>query len=418
MATTQKMPYDDFGKNYYKKDDIKALDAKFIAQQIAFSPLTFQAVRALKDFGLMQAVEDAGEGGITTQELAKKTGVSLYGVCVLCEMALGLKVFLYAKDSTQDDTINDTKYVLGKTGWMLLEDTLTCVNFNFVNDVCYKGAFDLMQSIKEGRPCGLKQIEQGGERHNTVYEALSTLPKQIQKSWLEFDHFYSSIAFSACLPIVFENNPRHILDIGGNTAKWAISCCQYSPKVKVTILDLPGQIDMAKENVKKAGLKDRVGFCTQNILDQNAPFVFDAIDAATTNTNAATNANDSINTVDSVDNLNTVDSVDAVWMSQFLDCFSLEQVTAIFKKIAKCCPKNCNVYVLEPLWDKQRFRASSFSLLATSLYFTCIANGNSKMYRLQDLLDAAKKAGFMIQKAHHNIGSNAYSLLLFKKIKE
>ena len=37
--------------------------------------------------------------------------------------------------------------------------------------------------------------------------------------------------------------------------------------------------------------------------------------------------------------------------------------------------------VEEPIWDKQRFEAAAYSLQATSLYFTCIANGNSKMYR-------------------------------------
>jgi len=38
-------------------------------------------------------------------------------------------------------------FVLGKTGWFLLEDEMTKVNFNFVNDVCYKGAFEFKRSI-------------------------------------------------------------------------------------------------------------------------------------------------------------------------------------------------------------------------------------------------------------------------------
>ena len=31
----------------YKEDKIRAIDARFEAQKIAFSPLTFQAIRAL-----------------------------------------------------------------------------------------------------------------------------------------------------------------------------------------------------------------------------------------------------------------------------------------------------------------------------------------------------------------------------------
>ena len=70
-----------------------------------------------------------------------------------------------------------------------------------------------------------------------------------------------------------------------------------------------------------------------------------------------------------------------------------------------------NVFVFEPFLDKQRFEAAEFSLLATSLYFSCMANGNSRMYRYAELADAIGNAGFEIAAAHHNLGSNDYSLL-------
>jgi len=106
---------------------------------------------------------------------------------------------------------------------------------------------------------------------------------------------------------------------------------------------------------------------------------------------------------------------DAVWMSQFLDCFSLPQVTKILTKVHSAAKPETNVYVLEPLWDKQRFEASSYSLQATSLYFTCMANGTSKMYRFRELVDAVEAAGFALKHEHHNLGSNSYSLLVFRK---
>ena len=102
-------------------------------------------------------------------------------------------------------------------------------------------------------------------------------------------------------------------------------------------------------------------------------------------------------------------------MSQFLDCFSLPQVTKILTKVHSAAKPETNVYVLEPLWDKQRFEASSYSLQATSLYFTCMANGTSKMYRFRELVDAVEAAGFALKHEHHNLGSNSYSLLVFRK---
>ncbi len=362
-----------FDMEKFAEDKIHAIDAKFEAQKIAFAPLSFQAVRALLELGIMQAINEAGEDGITVDELVKKTGVSEYGIKVLSEMAVGMYVLkLRVIDGKE-------RLYMGKTGWFLLEDNLTKVNFNFTNDICYKGAFDLLDSVKNGKPEGLKVF---GDKWTTIYEALSTLPEREKKSWFDFDHFYSDIAFPEALPIVYAEKPKVLFDIGGNTAKWAIASCKYDPDVKVKIIDLPGQTAVAEKNAREAGFADRISTYAGNILAETTKLP---------------------------------DGPDAVWMSQFLDCFSLQQVTKILKKVHAAAKPETDVYVLEPLWDQQRFEAESYALQATSLYFTCMANGNSKMYRYGELKDAIEQAGFALKCAHHNLGSNCYSLLVFRK---
>ncbi len=356
----------------FRNDDIRAVDAKFEAQKIAFSPLTFQAIKAMLDLNLLRLISDSGEEGISRKQLAEKSGISEYGTGVLCEMALGMNVIKLAGSEEE-------KFIIGKIGWMLLEDDLTKVNFNFTNDICYQGAWELEKSVVNGKPEGLKVF---GDKWTTVYEALSTLPEKAKKSWFEFDHFYSDIAFPEALPIVFSKKPKTITDIGGNTAKWSIACCRYDPDVKMTIVDLPGQTAVAEQNAAKEGFSARISTYSGNVLDNTTVLPPDP---------------------------------DAVWMSQFLDCFSLHQITKILRKVHKAANKETNVYVLEPLWDRQKFEASSYSLQATSLYFTCIANGNSKMYRYEELVNAIEEAGFKLDCAHHNLGSNSYSLLVFKK---
>lgn len=355
----------------YSDDKIRAVDAKFEAQKIAFSPLTFNAVKALLDLGILQLVSACP--GLTNEDLVIKTGLSLYGVSVLTEIALGMGIL-------KVDEKESNKLSLGKIGWFLLEDDMTRVNFNFCADICYSGAQSLKKSIEEGRPAGLSVF---GDKWPTIYDALSSLPEEAKKSWFEFDHFYSDIAFPSALPLVFASSPKKLLDIGGNTAKWAMTCCQYNPEVKVTIVDLPGQTAVAEKNVTMAGFSERIDFFTGNVLSPE---------------------------------LKLPHGYDTVWMSQFLDCFSLEQVTGILQKVATMADENTNVFVLEPLWDMQRFEASAYSLQATSLYFTCMANGCSKMYGFQELVGAIEKAGFTLRTAHHNLGSNSYSLLYFKKV--
>ena len=367
-----------FNYDKFKTDNIRAVDAKFEAQKIAFAPMCYQAVRTMLELGMMQAINDAGDAGITRKELAEKAKISEYGAGVLCEMALGMNVIKLSQDS-EAGSADKEKFVIGKIGWMLLEDDLTKVNFWFTNDICYEGAWKLKESIINGKPEGLKVF---GEQWTTVYEALSTLPDKPKKSWFEFDHFYSDIAFPEALPIVFAEKPKTMLDIGGNTGKWSLACCRYNPDVKMTIVDLPGQANVAKKNAAEAGFADRIDFSMGNVLD---------------------------------DTTKLPENPDAVWMSQFLDCFSLKQIVKILKKVYEAAKPETNVFVLEPLWDKQRFEASSYSLQATSLYFTCIANGNSKMYRYEELVNAIGEAGFELKTAHHNLGSNAYSLLVFRK---
>jgi hypothetical protein len=360
--------------NSYTKDTIRAVDAKFEAQKIAFAPLAFQAVKALLDLGLLQVISDSGEKGLTLDEAARVANISVYAAEVLLEIALGMNIVKVLSSEEE-------RFVLGKIGWFLLEDEMTKVNFNFVNDVCYKGAFGLTESLKTGKPAGLEVFT---AEKNTIYEALSTLPQQVRDSWFAFDHFYSDICFEEALPIVFSGKPKKIIDIGGNTAKWAISCCRYDPHVEVLIVDLPGQTKVAEQKADESGFTGRIKTLACNVLDNDTAIPSGA---------------------------------DIIWMSQFLDCFSLEQVSCILAKVRAAAGSATDVYILEPFWDKQRFEAAAFSLQATSLYFTCMANGNSKMYRYGKFADTIEKSGFEIAEARHNLGSNDYSLLRCRRKK-
>jgi hypothetical protein len=270
---------------------------------------------------------------------------------------------------------------VGKIGWFLLEDEMTSVNFNFVNDVCYKGAFELKRSVEAGKPLGLEVFGYEGKTglpKKTIYEVLSSLPPQVKKSWFAFDHFYSDIGFEEALPVVFARSPKKIIDIGGNTAKWALRCCRHDPQVEALIIDLPGQTALAEQEIARAGLSGRIKTLACNVLDEET-----AIPAG----------------------------ADVIWMSQFLDCFSLAEVTRIMRKVRGAAGPATDVFILEPFWDRQRFEAASFSLQATSLYFTCMANGNSKMYNYGEFARAIESAGCAVVEALHHLGSNDYSLL-------
>lgn len=344
------MPY-NFG------DDKKsAFQAQFDAQKIAFAPIMFQAARSLRDLGILECLKDHKEG-ITIEEVAKELNISVYGVKVLLEAGLSLEM-VYAKEH---------KFFITKTGWFVLTDDLTKVNMDFTQDVNYLGFFKLEEAVKTGKPEGLKVFG----NWSTVYEALSELPEQVRKSWFGFDHYYSDESFPIVLPILFESNPKRIMDVGGNTGKFSIKCAEFNKDVKVTILDLPGQLADAYKNIEAHGFMDRIDGYPINLLDHSKAYPT---------------------------------GYDIVWMSQFLDCFSQEDIIELLKKAKSAINKNGAVYIMETFWDNQRTDAGRYSLVATSLYFTCIANGCSQMYHTQDMLNLIEKAGLKVEQTYDKIG--------------
>jgi len=334
-----------------------ALQAREHAQWIAFGPSVFQAARVLCASGILAEVERSGSAGITLEQVVAAVDLPLYGVRVLLEAGVGMDLVLLRGD----------RYTSTKTAWFLLHDAMTRANMDFTQDVTYRGLFELEASIRSGRPEGLKTFGDWP----TIYQALAHLPDPVRESWLAFDHYYSDAAFPAALPLVFRRGPRRLLDIGGNTGQWARACLAHDAAVEVTLVDLPGQLDMARARLQDAAGASRLSFAAANLLDpgQRLPTGFDAI-----------------------------------WMSQFLDCFSESQIVSILQRCHGALAADGRVYILEPLWDRQRFAAAAFCLQQTSLYFTALANGNSQMYRSTTLLSLIAAAGFEAEEQHDGLG--------------
>lgn len=341
----------------FQKDTRNAMSAKIYAQQIAFAPFVFQSSRALRNFGILSIVEESGEEGVSEKDIHSKTKLSVYSVRVLLEAGLGIGLF----------TIDNEKYILTRAGYFILHDKMTIANMDFAHDVCYLGLFDLEKSLISGKPEGLKVF---GE-WNTIYEALAHLPEHVSKSWFAFDHYYSSDSFPSVIEHVFKSSPRKILDIGGNTGKWALQCFNHSKDIRVGIADLPGQLNMAKQTIEKNGYTDRAEYFEVNLLDekQSLPRGFDVI-----------------------------------WMSQFLDCFSEKEIISILKRCYDALSDDGQVIILEPLWDRQKYEVSAFCLQMTSIYFTAMANGNSQMYHSELFTQLIRKAGFTFIERIDQIG--------------
>lgn len=352
----------------FEKDNLKALEAMDRAHLIAFAPYVWEASKLLIEKGILGLIDKSGIQGISQETLQENVNFSPYALRVLLEAGLGIGL-IYRKDEL---------YFLAKTGYFILKNEMTRVNYEFMRDVCAEGAPSLEQCLVDGKPHGLKTLGNWG----TLYEGLSLMPEPAKTSWLHFDHFYSDNTFETALKLVFEHKPKKILDIGGNTGKWTLQALAYDAEVHMGIVDLPGQLAMAEQNINTAGYEGRVSYYNHNVLDNS---------------------------------LTLPKGFDIIWMSQFLDCFADDEIISILKKCHAAADENTRIFINETFWDRQKFETSAFALQMTSLYFTTMANGNSQMYDSVVFYRLIDAAGFEIVKEHDHIGLSHTILELKKK---
>lgn len=345
----------------------RVLDARFEAQKIAFGPVVFHCVRYAWKRGMLQALGEVGERGITLDELEATGRWSRYALKLVLESCLSAGVVL----------IERGRWQLDKTGFCLISDDITRVNYDFIHDVCYQGLFELERSLDAGKPLGLTHLGDWP----SIYPALADLPEPAKSSWFAFDHHYSDTSFPDILPDVFATAPRRLMDIGANTGKFSVATLAYDARVELHLVDLPSQLEVADAHLTAEGLRDRAQLHPRNLLDPDTVLP---------------------------------SAMDMVWMSQFLSCFGEAEIASIFRRVAACLADGGQVLVMDTFWDRQRYDIAAYCLINTSPYFTAMASGNSKVYESADYIRLAEAAGLRLLTMRDGIGY-CHSLLRFAR---
>lgn len=340
---------------------IEILQAFEKAQSIAFAPFVFQAVAAAKDCGLLQALGES-DSPLPVSALAQKVALSEYAVTVLCDI-------LESSEVIERD--ENHAYRLSRVGECLIYDQMTEVNFDFSNLVNYAPLKHTLKALQSGKPAGLKEYD---ETWTTIYPHLKDLPQKSRRAWFAFDHFHSDSAYQAALNILKDRQVRYFVDIGGNTGRFTKKALATWQDSRACIVDLPEQIGLMRQNTNLKSLQNRIDTVPINWLDPNAqPLI--------------------------------KEKVDLIWMSQFLDCFSRAEAVSILKRVKNLARQNgATVAILEPLVDHQRNRAATLSIACSSLYFSCLANGNSKFFSSEELKGIIDESGLTIKSISEPIG--------------
>ncbi len=328
-------------------DNLSAVEAKSMAQRIAFAPYSFYATVVMRDSGLLEAVSK-GEGDVPT--LAERCDLSAYATSLLLDFGKHLGLV----------SESEGVFSLGKVGFFILNDEMTDVHMNLTQDMMYDALPYLSEAFEKEEPAGLKTLGPW----DTLYDGLRDLPEPAKTTWHHFDHFHSQRSFDELLPIVFEEPVSAILDVGGNTGLWTRQFLQHDPDVHVHLMDLPSVLADAEETIRDIGEMDRVTFLEQDLREEDVSFPND---------------------------------MDVIWMCQLLDCFPPDRIVKLLKQARAAMNQDTRLLITELFPDRQELDAASFCLNAISLYFACVANGTSRFYQFETFQELISEAGLKVE---------------------
>ncbi|MGN6566772.1 MAG: methyltransferase [Flavipsychrobacter sp.] len=354
------------GTALFRENNKTLFQAISQAQFIAYAPFVFQASVLMRDSGMLHYIE-AAENGVTIAEASMQIKLPEYATRILLEAGLGIGLLYKADD----------RFLLAKTGEIFINNETTRINTDFMRDVCIKGTDKLKDSLQSGKPEGLKVFGDWP----MLFDGLAHLPQAAMNSWLAYDHHHSIQGFEEVLPLIFEEPVYNILDVGANTGDWSIACLDYNKDITAGLLDIPEVLSLAKETIDKEHYCNRIKYYPQDILDPKEEIPM---------------------------------GYDVMWMSQFLACFSDEEIVRILKKCYKALPGNGRIFIYETFWDQQHMEAAAFSLQMTSLYFATMANGKGRIYDSKTYLSLIEQTGFKVA-THIKRAGKTHSLLILKK---
>ena len=336
------------------------------AQFIAFAPFIFQAAAAALRTGLLESMSRAGE--MTLAEAAQSAGLTPYAAGVLIDILATARIIEPGRTARAWKTT--------PVGDLLAFDEMTRANFFFSADTCWPGLDRTEEALKEGRPAGLSAFN---PEWKTIYPHLPELPEAAQRAWFRFDHFHSDRAYAAAIDEIRcfwaaagLGSPKRLADIGGNTGRFSKMFLEAFPKASGVLVDLPVEVDALSNCPELAPVAERL---SGHSIDWLTP-----------------------------EELTGMEGVDLFWMSQFLDCFSLDEAQSILERTRAAMAPDAKLCVLEPLTDEQRHNAAALSLAASSLYFTVLANGVSRFFHGEELRDLFVRSGFRIVAEKPNLG--------------
>jgi methyltransferase len=216
----------------------------------------------------------------------------------------------------------------------------------------------LTDALKENRNVGLKEFPGEG---TTLYERLAQYP-DVERLFHDGMGAYTRLS-PKILDLPEFSSMTHLLDVGGGDGSNAIGLCERLPDLRVTLIDRPSVVEIARQRVARAGLADRIWCAAVDIFEDPWP-------AGCT----------------------------GVLMSHLVEIFSHDKIDRLYRRAFDVLPPGGRLVV----WTIMASDSETGSLQAakSSIYFLCAASGEGMAYPAKDHDEALRRAGFSAVRRH------------------
>jgi hypothetical protein len=143
----------------------------------------------------------------------------------------------------------------------VIEELFAADNWvHFVNTVMfeahivYGGQQDFVESLSERRNLGLRRIPGSGR---DLYHRLSETPR-LQDVFYRYMSSWSAMSAPLLTGAVDFSQFRSVVDIGGGDGTMAIAIADAYQSLQVTLMDLPGNVDLARQRIARLGMDERI----------------------------------------------------------------------------------------------------------------------------------------------------------------
>lgn len=232
---------------------------------LLFSHSAFQYLNAGTTLGLFELLHKSP--GLKVNDVMEELKLAYRAARSLLLGCTSLKLVLkegerYYNSATVGKLFTDNQ-------WDIFYDTV-----QFEGQICYDGQTDLVESLKQDTNVGLRRVPgEGSDLYHRYAE-----DEKLQEVFYNYMGSWSKLSNSLLIDNVDFSGIKHALDIGGGDATNAIAVAQANPHIKVTLLDLPDNAEVPRQNIAEQGLSDRVFVHEANMFDDEFPKgVFDCV---------------------------------------------------------------------------------------------------------------------------------------------